>query len=91
MGPLFTSRAEWRDLRPAGRDSYLRTAVGLTLEAGAFGLAILVLVFGASEPHWRSTPVLVVMAAALIGGGLFARALFGREWNAAERSYGAGD
>ena len=90
MGPLFTSREEWRELRSAGRRAYIRLAVGHTLQAGVFGLAILVLLCGASDPYWRSAPVLAVSAASLLGGGVKAYVLFRREWQAAERAYVSG-
>jgi hypothetical protein len=88
MGPLFTSRGEWRELRPAGRRAYLRTAVGYTLRAGTLGLAALILLCEATEPYWRSAPVLAIFAASLLAGGSGAYALFRREWEAAERRYG---
>jgi hypothetical protein len=57
------------------------------LQAGTLGLAFLILVIGAMEPHWRSPRFLTVAAVSLLGGGLFAYALFSREWRAAERKY----
>jgi hypothetical protein len=90
MGPLFTSREEWREVRPAGRGAYVGAAVAHTLHAGALGLAVLVVLCGAADPHWRSAPVLAAFAASLAGGGAAAYALFRREWRAAERAYGDG-
>ena len=88
MGPLFTSREEWREMRPAGRRAYLWSAVGHTLRAAALGLLVLIVLCGATDPHWRSAPVLAVSLVSWIGGGAFAYALFRREWQAAERTYG---
>ena len=88
MGPLFTSREEWRELRAAGRRAYVRAAVGHTLRAGTLGIAMLVVVCGATEPHWRSPAVVAVFGASLFGGGVAAYALFRREWQAAEKMYG---
>ena len=90
MRPLFTSREEWRELRPAGRRAYLRAAVGHTLRAGVLGVGMLVVVCGVTEPHWRSPAVVAVLVASLLGGGATAYALFRREWQAAEKTYGAG-
>jgi hypothetical protein len=87
--PWFTSREEWLGLRPAGRRAYIRSAVGYMLQAGILGLAILILVCGAADPYWRSAPVLTVSAMSLAGGGATAYLLFRREWQAAERVYGA--
>jgi hypothetical protein len=89
MGPLFTSREEWQELRPAGRRAYIRSAVGYVLKAGVLGLAVLILLCGATDPYWRSAPVLAVSAASLLGGSVGAYFLFRREWQAAERAYGS--
>ena len=88
MGPLFTSREEWRALRPAGRRAYVRSAVGYTLQSGILGLAVLILLCGAVDPHWRSGPFLAICAASLLGGGVGAYLLFRREWRSAEQAYG---
>jgi hypothetical protein len=87
MRPLFTSRQEWQELREAGQRAYLRSAIGHMLGAAAFGLAVLIVVCGATDPHWRSAPVLAVSAVSLLAGGLFSYFLFRREWRAAERAY----
>jgi hypothetical protein len=89
MGPWFTSREEWEELRPAGRRAYVRSAVGYMLRAGVLGLGVLVVVCGAVDPYWRSGPILSISAASLLGGAVVAHALFRREWQAAQRTHGA--
>jgi hypothetical protein len=63
--------------------------VGYTLRAGAFGLGALFWGIGATEPYWRSAPVVAVYVASLAAGVAAAYALFRREWQAAECRYGS--
>lgn len=88
MAPLFTSPDEWRQLAPAGERAYLRQAIGYLVRAAPFGFGTLVLVFGATEPHWRSVPVLLTFAGSLASAAGLASLLFRREWRAAARAYG---
>jgi hypothetical protein len=53
-------------------------------------LGVLFWVVGATEPYWRSGPVLAIFASSLLGGAAAAYALFRREWHAAERKYARG-
>jgi hypothetical protein len=89
MVPWFTSRQEWEQLRSAGGRAYVRSSVGWMLRAGALGIAVLVVLGGATDPYWRSAPFLGVAVASLVAGALCSALLFHREWNAAERTYGA--
>jgi hypothetical protein len=57
-------------------------------QAAVLGLAVLVLLCGADDPHWRSNAVLATFAACLAAGSVGAYLLFSREWRAAERAYG---
>ena len=88
MPPLFTSRTEWKTLRPAGRSTYVRSALRHVLHASLLAIAVLVIFCGWSDPYWRSVPVLLVFAASTLGGLLLAWLLFTREWHAAARAYG---
>jgi len=88
MGPLFTSRDEWREMAPRGKRPYVSSGVGHMVRAAALGLGFLVVVVGSTEPHWRSLPVLAIAAGSLAASAVGAAALFRREWHAAEEAYG---
>lgn len=88
MGPLFTSRAEWRELAPRGPRAYVGEAVGHVVRAALLGFGTLALVIGEVEPYWRTTPVLAIFAGALAAGAGVSAWLFRREWRAAARAYG---
>jgi hypothetical protein len=66
----------------------VREALGYVLRASVLGFAILVGPIGASDPYWRSFPVLMILATCLVVVGGLSALLFRREWRAAMRAYG---
>ena len=88
MRPFFTSRSEWESAARAGERTYVREATGYLVSGGLLGFITLVGLVGATDPYWRSLPILAVLVLSLVGGAGLGALLFRREWRAASRAYG---